>query len=397
MSNIQILVNKLCPDGVQFKTIDEVSSKVFAGGTPTSSNASFYGGDIPWLRSGEVDFNVIDKTEMSITKLGFDNSSARWIKPNSVLLAMTGATVARSATNSIALTANQSVAAIEPKPCINYRFLYYCLSNDYLKIKGMAQGAMSSINLKIIKSILVPVPPIEIQLEIVSILDKFTSLITNRISELKLRQIEFEEIRNRLFYKLSNSVDGFKIQEFAKNQSVKNKNQECKDAYSITQQGLVRTSDFFKEAKITSENTSGYKIVRKRWFVYSPSRIDVGSISFSNLDYDVIVTSLDVVFSVDETVVMNEYLLNYLLSHYGMFQILANRQGIEGTGRKTLPFDSFGRIVVPVPPLSKQREVVGSFSKLTNLILSISNEITARQKQYEYYRDKLLTFKELKA
>lgn len=154
---IEKIINDLCPNGVEYKTIGEIADNVFAGGTPTSSNPDYYGGEIPWLRSGEINFNRITSAEITITQEGYDNSSAKWVKAKSVLIAMTGATVARSAVNEIELTANQSVCAIEPKKeVVDYMYLYYCISNMYKDIKSKAQGALTSINLKIIKSLLVP-------------------------------------------------------------------------------------------------------------------------------------------------------------------------------------------------------------------------------------------------
>ena len=62
------LLKELCPNGVKYKKLDIISERIFAGGTPRSSNSNYYGGNIPWLRSGEVNFNVIKKTEITIQK-----------------------------------------------------------------------------------------------------------------------------------------------------------------------------------------------------------------------------------------------------------------------------------------------------------------------------------------
>jgi len=176
-------------------------------------------------------------------------------------------------------------------------------------------------------------------------------------------------------------------------QKTKNKTHITEIAYSITQKGLIPTSDYFGEkTKITSSDTSGYYLVYKDWFVYSPSRIDIGSINYLRADGPVIVSPLDVVFSVDTTAISPSFLLIYLTSHAGMFQILNHRQGIEGTGRKTLPFSEFAKIKIPVPPLPVQREIVRILDNFTELTTKLTAELAARQKQYEYYRDKLLSF-----
>ena len=190
--------------------------------------------------------------------------------------------------------------------------------------------------------------------------------------------------------------DGVKVVElgaFAKVQTEKNKNCACNRAYSITQKGLMPTNEYFKEAKVTSEDTSGYKIVKKHWFVYSPSRIDVGSINYLQDEDDVIVSPLNVVFSVNENVVDVKYLLTFLNSRKGTWQILGKREGIEGTGRKMLPFTRFSTIEVPLPPLPVQQEIVRILDSFTEVTTELTAELTARKKQYAYYRKELLTFR----
>jgi type I restriction enzyme S subunit len=187
-------------------------------------------------------------------------------------------------------------------------------------------------------------------------------------------------------------VESVKIGQIAREETKRNKGQICKLAYSITKNGLVKTSDFFKDAKVTSEDTSAYKIVKKNWFVYSPSRIDVGSINYLRDQEQVIVSPMNVVFSVDETLVLPSYLLLYLQSRRGSWAILQRREGIEGMGRKLLPFDSFAKILVPLPPLIIQREIVRTLALFTEHLGELTAELTARKKQYEYYRDAVLAF-----
>lgn len=194
MSEISDMIQRLCPDGVEYRKLGEVCDRIFAGGTPSTSNKAYYDGDIPWIRSGEVDFNVIQSAERNISLEGLNNSSAKWIKKNSVVIAMTGATVAKSAVVEFETTANQSVAALEPSNSLDYKFLYYYVSSQYQQIKGMAQGALTSINLQIIKDIEIPVPPLEVQRKIVEVLDNFSELT----AELTARQKQYEYYRDNL-------------------------------------------------------------------------------------------------------------------------------------------------------------------------------------------------------
>ena len=187
-----------------------------------------------------------------------------------------------------------------------------------------------------------------------------------------------------------NGVPFVELGTIAKGEKERNKGEHCNLAYSITKGGLVKTSDYFKEATVTSEDTSGYKIVRKNWFVYSPSRIDVGSINYLREEEMVIVSPLNVVFSISEDKILPQYLLYFLQSRFGTWQILTKREGIEGTGRKLLPFERFATIIVPLPPLEIQREVIKILDVFQNLASELTAELTARKKQYELYRNSLL-------
>lgn len=187
--------------------------------------------------------------------------------------------------------------------------------------------------------------------------------------------------------------DGVKIVQlgsFAKVETTKNKGNFCNKAYSITQRGLIPTNEYFKEATVTSEDTSGYKIVKHNWFVYSPSRIDVGSINYLRELDEVIVSPLNVVFSINTDIICPEYLLSFLNSRKGTWQILTKREGIEGTGRKLLPFNKFATIEVPLPPLPVQQEIVRILDSFTQLTAELTTELIARKKQYEYYRRLLI-------
>ena len=170
--------------GFEWRTIDEISKKISSGGTPTTSNNGYYdNGTIPWLRTQEVDFKEIWDTNIKITEDALNNSSAKWIPANCVIVAMYGATVGKTAINKIPLTTNQACANIEINDKLAcYRYIFHYLTSKYEYIKSLGSGSQTNINAQIVKKIKVPVPPIEEQQRIVSILDKFETL-TNSITE----------------------------------------------------------------------------------------------------------------------------------------------------------------------------------------------------------------------
>ena len=184
-------------------TIGDVCIKVSSGGTPTSSNSSYYGGDIPWLRTQEVDWTDITDTEIKITEEGLNNSSAKWIEKDCVIVAMYGATAGKVAINKIPLTTNQACCNLQINPEIAlYRYVYYWLTNEYENIKALGQGSQTNINANIVKSYPITLPSLQEQERIVDMLDRFYK-ITNDISdglpaEIEMRKQQYKYYRDKL-------------------------------------------------------------------------------------------------------------------------------------------------------------------------------------------------------
>ena len=188
---------------IVWKTLGEVSKKISSGGTPKTTVSEYYNGEIPWLRTQEVGYGEIWDTSIKITEEAIKNSSAKWIPKDCVIIAMYGATVGRVGINKIPLTTNQACANIEVnKEIANYKYIYYYLLNQYEYIKSLGAGSQTNINAQIVKSLKIPLPPLEEQQRIVNILDKFDTLV-NSISEglpkeIALRRKQYEYYREKL-------------------------------------------------------------------------------------------------------------------------------------------------------------------------------------------------------
>ncbi|HCJ8433642.1 TPA: restriction endonuclease subunit S [Escherichia coli] len=195
---------------VEWKTLEDISIKISSGGTPKTGVSEFYDGDIPWLRTQEVNFCDIWDTEVKITESGVKNSSAKWIPKNCVIVAMYGATVGKIGINKIPMTTNQACANIQlNEEVAHYRYVFHFLCSQYTYIKSLGTGSQTNINAQIVKNIKIPIPcpdnpkkSLAIQSEIVRILDKFDTL-TNSITEglpreIELRQKQYEYYRDLL-------------------------------------------------------------------------------------------------------------------------------------------------------------------------------------------------------
>ena len=184
------------PINVVWRTLGEIAEKISSGGTPSTANKSFYeNGNIPWLRTQEVNFGEITETEIKITDEAVKQSSAKWISENCVIIAMYGATVGRVAINKIPLTTNQACANIQVNPEIaNYRYVFHYLMMKYEFIKSLGKGSQTNINIGIVKNLVIPIPPLTEQQRITNILDKFEQL-THSITDGLPRLIELNQKR----------------------------------------------------------------------------------------------------------------------------------------------------------------------------------------------------------
>ncbi|WP_367366849.1 restriction endonuclease subunit S [Leuconostoc pseudomesenteroides] len=143
-------------------------SNILTGGTPKTSMMNYWEPkEIPWLSSGEVNKKRLNETDNMISKEGLENSSARWVKENSIMIALAGQGKTRGtvAVNNIPLTTNQSIAAIEPDETLNFEFIFQNLSKRYdeLRMMSSGDGTRGGLNKKIIYDVRIAAPIIEEQ------------------------------------------------------------------------------------------------------------------------------------------------------------------------------------------------------------------------------------------
>lgn len=134
-------------------------AKVYSGGTPSRKNPDYWGGDIPWIKTAEVNYTIVEMTEEHITDIGLAKSAAKLIPINSLLLAMYGQGVTRGrvALTGIQAACNQACAVIEVGEDYLPEFLFSYLEYKYEEIRSLAHGAnQQNLNLGMIKSYKVP-------------------------------------------------------------------------------------------------------------------------------------------------------------------------------------------------------------------------------------------------
>jgi len=170
--------------------LDELAN-CYAGGTPNRALASNFGGGIPWVKSGEVNADEIRETEETISLAGLSNSSARWVPPDTPLIAMYGATAGQVSWLKIPATTNQAVLAIEPTSALaNARWLFWALKRAAPRMLASVQGSgQPNLSKKALDAFQLRRPPLAEQRQIASILDTLDETIRKTeqlIAKLKL-------------------------------------------------------------------------------------------------------------------------------------------------------------------------------------------------------------------
>lgn len=406
MSNLEELIEKLCPDGVEYKTIRDICKKIASGGTPTASKSEYYNGYIPWLRTQEVDWKDILDTEIKITELGYNNSSTKWIPKNCVIVAMYGATAAKVAINKIPLTTNQACCNLEIDERIaEYKYVYYWLCKEYINLKSLGQGSQHNINANIIKNYKLPVPPLEVQREIVRILDNFTFLTTELAAELAARQKQYEYYKEYLFENHIFDVEWKRLDElfpFIRNGFVGT----IKSFFTNETDGIRYLEGTNIHDGVISDNEVLYvtKEFHKKHIKNQLKSDDILMVQSGHIGECAVVGKKYEGSNCHALIIMSnggkclsKYYVYYFHTIKGFKSLTP---AITGGTIKHVLAGKVGKIKVPVPSLEQQQRIVDildRFDALCNDITSgLPAEIEMRQKQYEYYRDKLLTFKELK-
>lgn len=156
-------------------TVGNLCSKVMTGGTPLTKHKEYYeGGTVPWLKTKEVNFCRIRETENHITEQGLNNSAAKLVPAESIIVAMYGQgdTAGRVAVNEIPVTTNQACCNLVVNPeKADYKFLYFYLKSSYFELVRRKTGsAQPNLNTGIIKEFEVTLPSLSEQTRIGNLL-----------------------------------------------------------------------------------------------------------------------------------------------------------------------------------------------------------------------------------
>lgn len=398
MGKIEELVKKMCPNGVEYKTIGEIATYRRGSFPQPYTNSEFYGGkdSMPFVQVADIeDYGLVlkEKTKQTISKIA--QSKSIFVPKGNVICSIQG-TIGRVAITQYDAYVDRTIAIFNGfKIDIDKYFFAYCIQVKFGIEKKFARGStLKTITKEEFTKFRIPVPPLDIQHKIVDILNKFIALSTELSHELTARQKQYEYYKEKLlhFEKNTKYIKLKEIVEF-KNGKGHERVVDPNGQYILVTSKAISTN--MKQIRRTNAN------------LVPLSEGDITMV-MSDLPNG---KALAKCFLVDED---NKYTLNQRIGCFinkntkeidtkFLFYILNRNYDLlkydNRVDQTNLRKDDILNIEIPIPPKKEQERIaciLDKFNKICNdELVGLPAEIEARQKQYEYYRDKLLTFKEL--
>ena len=174
--------------------------EIRSGGTPSKKENSYWeNGTIPWVGSTVCKNNFINNVETYITKKGLSESSAKIFPIDTILIALVGATIGKTAYLNTETSTNQNIAGVIVKDNSNPKFIFYSIQMLYSKFIKLGQGKYGMANLSFIKSLEIKIPPVEIQDQIVEKLDSERMIIEGNKKLIKIYTKKIEDRINKIW------------------------------------------------------------------------------------------------------------------------------------------------------------------------------------------------------
>ena len=186
--------------------------EIGSGGTPSKSHSEYYGGNIPWVKTGDLKNEYLYEVEDFITEEGLNNSSAKMYEEDTVLIAMYGATIGATSILKMKACTNQACAAFRKNEQVIPEYLYYFLRSQKEKfVKDGVGGAQPNISAGYIKKVEMELPSLDEQKVIVDILDKISDVVCKRSFELQSLDDLIKARFVELFGTLHDNENGFDV------------------------------------------------------------------------------------------------------------------------------------------------------------------------------------------
>ena len=389
MSRLDELIAELCPDGVPFKKVKDVYTRL--KGTPiTAGKMKEIASDDGEIRIFAGGKTIIDAHEEDIPKANITYVPAVLVQSRGVIDVVY---------YEKPFTFKNEMWAYTADDVVSVKFLYYVLKNNIQTFRDAASGmgSLPQISLKVTEEFMLPVPPLEVQREIVRVLDSFTLLTAELTAELTARKKQYGYYRdNLLSFSGSTDVKNVPLGDIAK--FVYGYTDKAKETGSAR---FVRITDISEDGRLNpydakyvdlTEESKKY-LLAKGDLLLARTGATYGKTLYFESDEPAVYASFLIKIILDNSIIKNRYYWHFSKSSLYWKQA---EQYVSKGGQQQFNTNAVSRVKVPVPSLEAQDRIIyvlDNFDAIcTDLNIGLPAEIEARQKQYEYYRDALLTY-----
>ena len=392
MSRLGELINELCPNGVKFISLGKICEiKTGKGITKKESSEDF---KYPIISGGKTamgyyKFYNREENTVTVSRVGANAGYVNYIKEKFYL--------------------NDKCFSVIPNEkyseSILKKYLYFIMKSKENNIICMqSEGGVPTINTKKISSLLIPVPPLSVQAEIVHVLDSFTELtaelVENLLMELDARKKQYEYYLNLLIN--DEKYDLVPLSEIAT--LIRGGNFQKKDyvenGIPCIHYGQIYT-DYGMCVRETISHISDEISDKQKYAEPNDIIMAVTSENIEDVCKSIVWLGESKVAVSGHTAIIKHNQNAKYLCYYFHSKEFQNRKRpfVHGTKVMEVTPSKLNNLKIPVPPISVQNEIVNILDNLTYNIQELSEKLTTeietRKIQYEYYRDELLTFKEL--
>lgn len=413
LSKLEQLINEFCPNGVEYKTLGELGK--FYGGITGKSKEDFSDGNAKFITYKNVYSNPSLEIEIEDRVKIAENENQRTLEYGDVIFTGSSEIPDECGISSV-LTVRTDERLYLNSFCFIFRFddvsimlpafsKHLFRSNNLRYQIGKTASGVTRFNVskKLMANVLIPLPPLPVQEEIVRILDSFIELteeLTAELTEeLTARKQQYEYYRDSLLT-FGDEVEWKTLQKCTlKTNNIKWSENNDKEFQYIDLSSVSRDDNKISETQCinsVSAPSRAQQIVLSQDVIFGSTRPMLKRYCLVNDDYHNQICSTGFcVLRANAEYVLPKWIF-FLISSSDFYRHVEKYQ--KGASYPAISDSEIKSYKIPVPPLPEQQRIVDILDRFYKLCNDISEglpaEIDARQKQYEYYRDKLLTFKE---
>lgn len=364
--------------------------KMGSGGTPRSTNEDFYGGDIPWIQSGDLTDTYVSETEKKITEEALASSSAKMFPKGTLLVAMYGATIGKLGIMEMDAATNQACCALQLSKKLNSKYAYYLMLDvrEYLITQAYG-GGQPNISQEILKQLHLFYPPLPEQRAIADYLDKACKRIDS-IIDIKQKQLEriegyFVSIRHKLLTQGINNTEFISHDDdFLKKTPAHWKKFKLRYILNLKNGKLITNEELVDDGEFPVYGGNGI-MARTDKYNYEGEQIILGRVGAKC--GNVHLTNEKIWVSDNAIAVKSVFDYRFM---YHLLTVLDLHRLASETAQPLLVGNNVKKLYVAIPPKDEQENIISKVSKLEVDTKNLKSKLNAQITTLQTYRKSLI-------